>query len=99
MVAVARPKWEITVIDVLAFILEVTAVVIPRVGGLRPSAITTMRACPGMGTPTAAITLWWIYAAPRSHCSLAVAEVAIRVVVLADSRRAQAASSAELGTH
>jgi len=66
----------------LAFVLEVAALVILSVWGFRAGESTATRVFLGVGTPAAAITLWWLYAAPRSRYDLPAAEFAVKVLVL-----------------
>ncbi len=72
----------ITPNDLVAFLVEVSALVLVAIWGWRQGDSTVMRVLAAVAVPVAAGILWSLFAAPRSRFDVRALEVATKVVVL-----------------
>jgi hypothetical protein len=68
--------------DVVAFLVEVLAVVLLAVWGARLGDTTAVHVLGGVLVPGAAAVLWGLFAAPRARFRVPVLAVATKVLVL-----------------
>jgi hypothetical protein len=73
---------DITVNDVVAFLVEVAAILSLTAWGFHAGSGLVAKPLLGLGTPTAAIALWSLFAAPRSVFAMPAARLAVKVLVL-----------------
>lgn len=72
----------ITVNDVVAFVVEVAALLVLSAWGFRAGSSLVPKLLLGLGTPAMAIGLWGLFAAPRSVFSMPAARLSVKVLVL-----------------
>lgn len=68
--------------DVVAFLVEVAALVVLAAWGWHQGDSTATRVLAALAVPVAAGILWGLFAAPRSRFDVLALEVATKVVVL-----------------
>jgi hypothetical protein len=73
---------DITVNDVVAFLVEVAALLALSAGGFRAGSGLVPKVLLGLGTPAATIALWALFAAPRSVFDVPAARLSVKVLVL-----------------
>ena len=73
---------EVNANDVVAFLVEVLAVVLLAVWGARLGDTTAVHALGGVLVPGAAAVLWGLFAAPRARFRVPVLAVGTKVLVL-----------------
>jgi hypothetical protein len=73
---------DITVNDVVAFLVEVAAILSLGAWGFHAGSGFVAKLLLGLGTPTAAIALWSLFAAPRSVFAMPAARLVVKVLVL-----------------
>jgi len=73
---------EITVNDIVAFFVEVAAILALGVWGFRAGSGTVTTLLLGLGIPAVAIALWSLFAAPKSVFTMPMAGLAVKVLVL-----------------
>jgi len=73
---------DITVNDVVAFLVEVAAILALSGWGFRAGSGLVPKVLLGLGTPAAAIALWNMFAAPRSVFAVPAARLSVKVLVL-----------------
>ena len=78
----ARSVAGVNANDVVAFGVEVLAVVLLAVWGATLGTTTAVHVLGGVLVPTAAVTLWGLFAAPRAVVQVPVLGVLTKVVVL-----------------
>jgi hypothetical protein len=73
---------DITVNDVVAFLVEVAAILSLSAWGFHAGSGFVAKLVLGLGTPTVAIALWSLFAAPRSVFAMPAARLTVNVLVL-----------------
>ena len=73
---------DVTFNDVVAFLVEVAALLVLSAWGFRGGSSLVPKVLLGLGTPTVAIALWGLFAAPRSVFAVPAARLAVKVLVL-----------------
>ena len=73
---------DITVNDVVAFLVEVAAILVLGVWGFHAGSGLVPKLLLGLGTPAVAIALWSLFAAPRSVFDVSAARLTVKVLVL-----------------
>jgi hypothetical protein len=73
---------DITVNDVVAFLVEVAALLSLSAWGFDTGSGLAAKLLLGLGTPTVAIALWSLFAAPRSVFAMPAARLTVKVLVL-----------------
>src|ERR1035437_9192832 len=73
---------DITVNDVVAFLVELAAILALSAWGFRAGSGLVPKVLLGLGTPAAAIALWNMFAAPRSVFAVPAARLSVKVLVL-----------------
>lgn len=73
---------DITVNDVVAFLVEVAALIALSAWGFRAGSGLVPKVLLGLGTPAVAIAWWGLFAAPRSVFAVPAARLSVKVVVL-----------------
>ena len=73
---------DITVNDVVAFLVEVAALLALSAWGFSAGSGLVPKVLLGLGTPAAAIALWGLFAAPRSVFAVPAARLSVKVLVL-----------------
>jgi hypothetical protein len=73
---------DITVNDVVAFLVEVAALLSLSAWGFHAGSSLVARLFFGLGTPILAIALWSLFAAPRSVFAMPAARLTVKVLVL-----------------
>ena len=68
--------------DVLAFLIEIAALVAIGVWGFRTGSSPLQSWLLGLGAPAVAIVLWGLFAAPRAVYDVFAAELAVKTLVL-----------------
>lgn len=76
---------DITVNDVVAFLVEVAAILSLSAWGFHASSGFVAKLLLGLGPPTAAIALWSLFAAPRSVFAMPAARLTVKVLVQAST--------------
>ncbi len=72
----------ITINDVLAFFIEIGALVALAGWGFSAGSGLGTKLLLGLGAPAVAIVLWALFAAPRSTYDILAAEIAVKALVL-----------------
>ena len=73
---------DITVNDVVAFLVELAAILALSAWGFRAGSGLLPKVLLGLGTPAAAIALWNMFAAPRSVFAVPAARLSVKVLLL-----------------
>lgn len=73
---------EVTGNDVVAFFVEVAAIVLLGVWGFRVGSGTLDQLLLGIGIPALATTLWALFAAPKCYYDHAMTRLLVKVLVL-----------------
>jgi len=73
---------DITVNDVVAFLVEVAALLSLSAWGFHIGSGLVTKLLLGLGTPAVAIALWSLFAAPRSVFAMPAARLTVKVLVL-----------------
>jgi hypothetical protein len=73
---------DITVNDVVAFLVELAALLVLSAWGFSAGTGVVPNVLLGLGTPAAAIALWSLFAAPRSIYDVPLARLFTKVLVL-----------------
>jgi len=73
---------DITVNDVVAFLVEVAAILSLSAWGFHAGSGFVAKLLLGLGTPAAAIALWNMFAAPRSVFAVPAARLSVKVLLL-----------------
>jgi hypothetical protein len=68
--------------DVVAFLVEVTVVVLLALAGFTADAAVAVRVLLGLGLPLVAVVLWGLFAAPRARVESPPLRLLVKVVVL-----------------
>ena len=72
---------DITVNDVVAFLVEAAAVLALSAWGFHAGSRLVPKLLLGLGTPAVAIALWSLFAAPRSVFDVPAARLTVKVLV------------------
>jgi len=78
----AGEPTDINFNDVVAFLVEIAALVALGAWGFRSGSSPLQSWLLGLGIPTVAIVLWALFAAPRAVYDVYPAELAVKVLVL-----------------
>jgi hypothetical protein len=73
---------DITVNDVVAFLVELAALLALSAWGFRAGSGLVPKVLLGLGTPAAATALWNMFAAPRSVFAVPAARLSVKVLLL-----------------
>ncbi|HEY6738431.1 MAG TPA: YrdB family protein [Actinopolymorphaceae bacterium] len=68
--------------DLVAFVVEIGALVALCAWGLRTGPSLWSKLLLGIGVPSLAIALWAFFAAPRAPCRVLTAEILVKILVL-----------------
>lgn len=77
-----EPAFDVTANDVVAFVVEVAAVVVLAMWGYGLGSAGAAKVLLAVAVPALAIALWACFAAPRAVFRVPAAAVAVKVIVL-----------------